>query len=357
MCARRAGAGPVGALVPSGLIAIAHRVAYIAASGLEEGRLRNYLDFEKGLAELEGKAAELRAMAAQNRGMDVEAEAAQLDQKAQKLLAEIYGDLDAWSKCLIARHSDRPHALAYVEALFTDYVPLAGDRNFAEDHAVIGGLSRFNDLPVVVIGHEKGRDTKSRLERNFGMARPEGYRKAIRLMDLADRFGLPVITLVDTPGAYPGKGAEERGQAEAIARCTEKCLQIGVPLVSVVIGEGGSGGAVAFATANRVAMLEHSIYSVISPEGCASILWKDSDKMREAAAALRLTAQDLLRLGVIDRVIPEPPGGAQRTPLAAIAETGRAIAAMLAELDGLSPSELRMQRRQKFLQMGRVALS
>jgi acetyl-CoA carboxylase carboxyl transferase subunit alpha len=319
--------------------------------------LRNYLDFEKGLAELEGKAAELRAMAAQNRGMDVEAEAAQLDQKAQKLLADIYGDLDAWSKCQIARHSDRPHALAYVEALFTDYVALAGDRNFAEDRAVIGGLARFNDQPVVVIGHEKGRDTKSRLERNFGMARPEGYRKAIRLMDLADRFGLPVITLVDTPGAYPGKGAEERGQAEAIARCTEKCLQIGVPLVSVVIGEGGSGGAVAFATGNRVAMLEHSIYSVISPEGCASILWKDSDKMREAAASLRLTAQDMRRVGVIDRAFPQPPGGAQRTPLAAIAETGRAIAAMLAEIDGLSPSDLRMQRRQKFLQMGRVALS
>ncbi|WP_333834894.1 carboxyl transferase domain-containing protein, partial [Rubrimonas sp.] len=221
--------------------------------------MRNYLDFEKGLAELEGKAAELRAMAARNPETDVAEEAAKLDEKARKLLTDLYAGLDPWSKCQVARHADRPHALAYVEALFTEFTPLSGDRGFAEDHAVIGGLARFEDRPVVVIGHEKGRDTKSRLHRNFGMARPEGYRKAIRLMDLADRFGLPVITLIDTPGAYPGKGAEERGQAEAIARSTEKCLQIGVPLVSVVIGEGGSGGAVAFATANRVAMLEHSV--------------------------------------------------------------------------------------------------
>ncbi len=317
--------------------------------------MRNYLDFEKGLAELEGKAAELRAMAARNPETDVADEAAKLDEKARKLLTELYGNLDAWSKCLIARHADRPHALAYVEALFTEFTPLAGDRGFAEDHAVIGGLARLEDRPVLVIGHEKGRDTKSRLHRNFGMARPEGYRKAVRLMALADRFGLPVVTLVDTPGAYPGKGAEERGQAEAIARCTQKCLEIGVPLVSVVIGEGGSGGAVAFATANRVAMLEHSVYSVISPEGCASILWKDAEKMREAAAALRLTAQDLLKLGVIDRVIAEPLGGAQRAPLEAVAETGRAIAAMLAELDGMGPEELRAQRREKFLAIGRKA--
>ncbi|MDP5367358.1 MAG: acetyl-CoA carboxylase carboxyltransferase subunit alpha, partial [Paracoccaceae bacterium] len=237
--------------------------------------MTNYLDFERPLAEIEGKAEELRAMARQNAEMDIEAEAAALDKKAADLLVSLYKDLTPWRKCQVARHPDRPHCKDYIEALFTEYTPLAGDRNFADDHAVMGGLARFNDTPVMVIGHEKGNDTKSRIERNFGMARPEGYRKAIRLMDMAHRFGLPVITLVDTPGAYPGKGAEERGQSEAIARSTEKCLQIGVPLVSVIIGEGGSGGAVAFATANRVAMLEHSVYSVISPEGCASILWKD----------------------------------------------------------------------------------
>lgn len=319
--------------------------------------MRNYLDFEKGLAELEGKAAELRALGAKNPGMDVETEAEQLDAKARKLLADLYADLDPWSKCLVARHADRPHALAYVDALFTEFTPLAGDRGFAEDRAVIGGLARFNDRPVVVIGHEKGRDTKSRIDRNFGMARPEGYRKAIRLMDLADRFGLPVVTLIDTPGAYPGKGAEERGQAEAIARCTEKCLEIGVPLVTVIIGEGGSGGAVAFATANRIAMLEHAIYSVISPEGCASILWKDAEKMREAAAALRLTAQDLMKLGVIDRIVAEPLGGAQRAPLEAIAETGRAIGQMLSELSGFGADALRAARRAKFLAMGKKALA
>ena len=222
------------------------------------------------------------------------------------MLGELYRNLDPWRKTLVARHPERPHCKDYVDALFREWTPLAGDRNFADDHAVMGGLARFNDRPVVVIGHEKGNDTRTRIARNFGMARPEGYRKAIRLMDLADRFSMPVITLVDTPGAYPGKGAEERGQAEAIARSTEKCLQIGVPVVSVVIGEGGSGGAVAFATADRIAMLEHSIYSVISPEGCASILWKDAEKMKEAAEALRLTAQDLLALGVIDRIVPEP---------------------------------------------------
>ena len=319
--------------------------------------MRHYLDFEKGLAELEGKAAELRALAARNPGMDVEAEAVQLDAKARKQLTELYGALDPWAKCQIARHPDRPHALAFIDALFTEFTPLAGDRGFAEDKAIVGGLARFNDRPVMVLGHEKGRDTKSRIDRNFGMARPEGYRKAIRLMGLADRFGLPVITLVDTPGAYPGKGAEERGQAEAIARGTEACLRLGVPMVSVIIGEGGSGGAVALATANRVAMLEHAVYSVISPEGCASILWKDAEKMREAAAALRLTAQDLLRLEVIDRIVPEPLGGAQRAPLEAVAETGRAIAAMLASLDGQSPAQLRAGRRSKYLRMGRKALA
>ena len=267
--------------------------------------MAHYLDFEKPLAEIEGKAEELRAMARQNDEMDVEKEAENLDLKAQEILVDLYKNLTPWRKCQIARHPERPHCRDYIKALFSEFVPLAGDRNFADDQAVIGGLARFGDKPIVVIGHEKGSDTKSRIERNFGMARPEGYRKAIRLMEMADKFGLPVITLVDTPGAYPGKGAEERGQSEAIARSTEKCLQIGVPLISIIIGEGGSGGAVAFATANKVAMLEHSVYSVISPEGCASILWKDAEKMREAAEALRLTAEDLYALGISDQIIEE----------------------------------------------------
>ncbi|HRM74640.1 MAG TPA: acetyl-CoA carboxylase carboxyltransferase subunit alpha, partial [Paracoccus sp. (in: a-proteobacteria)] len=244
-----------------------------------------YLEFEKPLADIEGKAEELRVMARKGEGVDLEKEAAALDKKAGDMLRDLYKQLDPWRKTQVARHPERPHCKDYIDQLFTEYTPLAGDRAFGEDHAVMGGLARFRDMPCVIIGHEKGNDTKSRIAHNFGMARPEGYRKAIRLMDMADRFRLPVITLVDTPGAYPGKGAEERGQSEAIARSTEKCLQIGVPLVSVIIGEGGSGGAVAFATANRIAMLEHSIYSVISPEGCASILWKDAEKMREAAEA------------------------------------------------------------------------
>ncbi|MCT8330993.1 acetyl-CoA carboxylase carboxyltransferase subunit alpha [Albidovulum sediminis] len=317
----------------------------------------NYLEFEKPLAEIEGKAEELRALARKNEEMDVEKEAAALDRKAAEILKDLYRNLDPWRKCQVARHPDRPHCKDYIDALFNEFTTLAGDRNFADDHAVMGGLARFNDQPVVVIGHEKGNDTKSRIERNFGMARPEGYRKAIRLMDLAQRFGLPVITLVDTPGAYPGKGAEERGQSEAIARATQKCLEIGVPLISVIIGEGGSGGAVAFATANRVAMLEHSIYSVISPEGCASILWKDAEKMREAAEALRLTAQDLLKLGVIDRIIPEPLGGAQRGRKDAIDAVGKAIEVMLKELAGKKPAELVKDRRQKFLDMGSKSLA
>jgi acetyl-CoA carboxylase carboxyl transferase subunit alpha len=319
--------------------------------------MKNYLDFEKSLAEIEGKAEELRAMARGNEKMDVEKEAAALDKKAGDMLRDLYKGLTPWQKCQVARHPDRPHCKDYIEALFTEYTALAGDRNFADDHAVMGGLARFEDRPVVVIGHEKGHDTKTRIERNFGMARPEGYRKAIRLMDLAHRFGLPVVTLVDTPGAYPGKGAEERGQSEAIARSTEKCLQIGVPVVSVVIGEGGSGGAVAFATANKVAMLEHSIYSVISPEGCASILWKDAEKTKEAAEALRLTAQDLKTLGVIDRIIPEPRGGAQRDRKAAIEAVGKALAEMLKELDGRPPAQLVKDRRQKFLGMGTKGLA
>jgi acetyl-CoA carboxylase carboxyl transferase subunit alpha len=319
--------------------------------------MTQYLDFEKPLAEIEGKAEELRALARTNEGMDVADEAAALDQKAAKLLDDLYRDLTPWRKCQVARHPDRPHCKDYIGALFSEFTPLAGDRNFADDLAVMGGLARFEDRPVMVIGHEKGSDTKSRIERNFGMARPEGYRKAVRLMQLADRFSLPVVTLVDTAGAYPGKGAEERGQSEAIARSTEACLQIGVPLVSVIIGEGGSGGAVAFATANRLAMLEHSIYSVISPEGCASILWKNSEKMREAAEALRLTAQDLKKLGVIDRIIPESRGGAHRDKGKTIESVGKAIAAMLDELAKKDRKALISDRRNKYLNMGTKGLA
>ena len=317
----------------------------------------NYLEFEKPLAEIEGKAEELRAMARGNAAMDVGGEAEALDRKADQMLKDLYKGLNAWQKCQVARHPDRPHCKEYIDTLFTEFTALAGDRNFADDHAVMGGLARFNDQAVVVIGHEKGNDTKSRIERNFGMARPEGYRKAIRLMEMADKFRLPVITLVDTPGAYPGKGAEERGQSEAIAKATERSLSIGVPVISVIIGEGGSGGAVAFATANRIAMLEFSIYSVISPEGCASILWKDSDKMREAAEALRLTAQDLQKLGVIDRIVKEPVGGAQRGRKAAIEAVGKAIEAMLKELSGKRPDFLIKDRRDKFLDMGSKGLA
>lgn len=320
--------------------------------------MTQYLDFEKPLAEIEGKAEELRAIARESEdGVDVSSEAAALDAKATTMLQDMYKSLTPWRKCQVARHPERPHASDYIEQLFTDYTPLAGDRNFADDHAVMGGLARFDGDPVVVIGHEKGNDTKTRIERNFGMARPEGYRKAIRLMDLADRFGLPVIALVDTPGAYPGKGAEERGQSEAIARATEKCLQLSVPLVSVIIGEGGSGGAVAFATANRVAMLEHSIYSVISPEGCASILWKDAEKMREAAEALRLTAKDLHGLGVIDTIIPEPLGGAHRDRAAIYIAVERSLKDMLGKLTNQKPKQLVDNRRKKFLDMGSKGLA
>ncbi len=317
----------------------------------------NYLEFEKPLAEIEGKAEELRAIGRSNPAMDVSKEAEALDRKADQMLKDLYKGLNPWQKCQVARHPDRPHCRDYIETLFTEFTPLAGDRNFADDHAIMGGLARFNDQPVLVMGQEKGHDTKTRIERNFGMARPEGYRKAIRLMDMADRFRLPVITLVDTPGAYPGKGAEERGQAEAIARATEKSLQIGVPLIAVIVGEGGSGGAVALATANRIAMLEHSIYSVISPEGCASILWKDAEKMREAAEALRLTAQDLQKLAVIDRIVTEPMGGAQRGRKETIAAVGKAIEAMLKELSGKKPDALIKDRREKFLTMGTKGLA
>ncbi|MGB4719606.1 MAG: acetyl-CoA carboxylase carboxyltransferase subunit alpha [Planktomarina temperata] len=319
--------------------------------------MTNYLEFERPLAEIEGKAEELRAMGRDNEDMDIEAEAKALDKKARALLDELYANLTPWRKCQVARHPDRPHCKDYIQELFQEYTPLAGDRNFADDHSIMGGLARLGDRPVVVIGHEKGHDTKSRIARNFGMARPEGYRKAIRLMDLANRFGLPVISLVDTPGAFPGKGAEERGQSEAIARSTEKCLQLTVPLISVIIGEGGSGGAVAFATANRLVMLEHSIYSVISPEGCASILWKDAEKMREAAEALRLTAQDLTTLGICDQIIAEPKGGAHRDPKSTMQAVGQTLAKLLDELGKKKPDSLMKDRRQKFLDMGTKGLA
>ncbi|MBS1300993.1 acetyl-CoA carboxylase carboxyltransferase subunit alpha [Loktanella sp. SALINAS62] len=319
--------------------------------------MTQYLEFEKPLAEIEGKAEELRAMARDNEEMDIEKEAAALDHKASDLLRQLYADLTPWRKCLVARHPERPHCRDYIDALFDEFTPLAGDRNFADDHAVMGGLARLDGRPVMVIGHEKGHDTKTRIAHNFGMARPEGYRKAIRLMKMADRFGLPVITLVDTPGAYPGKGAEERGQSEAIARSTEACLDLKVPLISVVIGEGGSGGAVAFATADKVAMLQHSIYSVISPEGCASILWKDAGKTQEAAAALRLTAQNLHELGVCDRIIPEPQGGAHRDPTTTLRAVGDAIIDLLKTFDGVSPDKIMAGRRKKYLDLGKKGLA
>ena len=318
--------------------------------------MQNFLDFEKGLAELQGKAEELRALARQDPNLDIGAEADQLERRAGEVLLKLYGELTPWQKCQVARHPERPHARNYVERLFTEWTPLAGDRVFGEDSAIIGGLARFRDRPVMVLGHEKGHDTKSRLEHNFGMARPEGYRKVVRLMGMADRFGLPVVTLIDTQGAYPGKGAEERGQAEAIARATDTCLSIGVPLVSVVIGEGGSGGAVAMATANRLIMLEHAVYSVISPEGCAAILWKDADKAQEAANALRLTAQDLEKLGVVDRVVPEPVGGAQRDPASAIDRVGVALDEMLAGFEGMTADAVRAQRRRRFVETGSKSL-
>jgi acetyl-CoA carboxylase carboxyl transferase subunit alpha len=312
-----------------------------------------FLDFEAPVAELEGKIAELRAMAQADAKVNIAEEVKSLEKKANKILADLYLALTPWQKGQVARHRQRPHALQYIETLITDFVPLAGDRKFAEDEAVVGGLGRFEGQPVVVIGQEKGSDTASRLKHNFGMAKPEGYRKAVRLMEMANRFGLPVITFVDTSGAYPGVDAEERGQAEAIARSTDCCLSLGVPMISVIIGEGGSGGAIAIATANTVLMLEHSIYSVISPEGAASILWRDPARAKDAATALKITAQDLKRFGVIDEIIPEPLGGAQRKPDQAMQSTAEAIARTLRAYSGLSPDLLRTQRREKFLNIGR----
>lgn len=311
-----------------------------------------YLEFEKPLADIEGKAEELRAMAKTGGGVDMSKEAEALDRKADAALRDLYKNLTAWQKCQVARHPDRPHCRDYIDRLFTEYTQLAGDRAFADDHAVMGGLARFNDQPVMVIGHEKGNDTKSRIQRNFGMARPEGYRKAIRLMDMADRFRLPVITLIDTAGAYPGKGAEERGQAEAIARSTQATLELTVPVVAAIVGEGGSGGAVGLAAANRVLMFEHAIYSVITPEGCASILWRTADKAAEAAEAMRITANDVHLLGIIDTVVPEPVGGAHRSPEVAIDTLGKAIHSALDELSEMDGPALRADRRRKFLAMG-----
>ncbi len=311
-----------------------------------------FLDFEAPVAELEGKIAELRTMAQGDKAVSIADEVKSLEKKAARLLNDLYKELTPWQKAQVARHDQRPRALNYISQLMTDFVPLAGDRKYGEDEAVVGGLARFQGQSVVVIGQEKGSDTTSRLKHNWGMAKPEGYRKAVRLMELADKFGIPLITLVDTSGAYPGVDAEARGQAEAIARSTDCCLSIGSPIVTVIIGEGGSGGAIAIATANQVLMLEHAIYSVISPEGAASILWRDSARAKDAAAALKITAQDMKRLGVVDEIVPEPLGGAQRHPEQAIKNAGEAVARALQAFSGNSSDSIREQRRAKFLNMG-----
>ena len=313
--------------------------------------MRHYLDFEKPIAELETRVAELRQTASKGE-LDLDPEIGRLEAKAEKLLQETYSRLSPWQKSQVARHPDRPHFKDYVAGIVDDFLPLAGDRTFGEDMAIVGGLGRIDGRKVMVIGHEKGDDTASRLRHNFGMAKPEGYRKAIRLMQLADRFDIPVISLVDTPGAFPGIEAEERGQAEAIARSTEQCLKLGVPLVAAVVGEGGSGGAVAIASANRVLMFENAVYSVISPEGCASILWRTADKASEAAEAMRITASDLQGLGVIDRIVEEPLGGAHRDPAGAIGALKDALVEELEGLGKLSRDKLLRQRRQKFLAIG-----
>ena len=315
--------------------------------------MQTYLDFEKPISDLEAKIHELKKIAAEDESIDTSDEIARLEVRVREAMEDIYGKLNAWQRTQVARHPQRPHFVNYAAQLFTDFTPLAGDRNFGEDAAIQAGLARFRGQPVAVMGQEKGHDTKSRLKHNFGSPRPEGYRKAVRVMEMADRFGLPVISLIDTAGAYPGVGAEERGQAEAIARSTEMCLSLRVPMVSVVIGEGGSGGAIAIATGNRVYMLEHAIYSVISPEGAASILWRDSTRAKEAATNMRITAPDLKELGVIDDIIPEPTGGAHRDPETVIENTGDVIFSALEELGQMSGDEVRNARRQKFLQIGR----
>ncbi len=321
--------------------------------------MHKYLDFEKPVAELEGRIEELR-----KRGEEKETvadEIRRLEARANDVLKETYSNLNRWQKTLVARHAERPHFSDYVRFLVEDFTPLAGDRSFGEDQAIVGGTARLRGRSVMIIGHEKGADTASRVKHNFGMANPEGYRKAIRLMELAERFGIPVVTLVDTPGAYPGRGAEERGQAEAIASCTEKCLGLGAPVIAVIVGEGGSGGAVALAAANKVLMFEHAVYSVISPEGCASILWKDAQgkgdsKAPDAAEAMKISAEDLKRLSVIDGIVPEPVGGAHRDPALAAERLGDAIEAAIEELDSLTPEQLRRHRRDKFLAIGRTGI-
>ena len=317
--------------------------------------IRHFLDFERPIAELEGKIEELRRLSTTGE-LNIADEVGRLETSANRLLRQAYARLTPWQKVQVARHPERPHCIDYIAGLITDFVPLAGDRAFGEDAAIVGGLGRFRGRSVVVVGTEKGADTEGRLKHNFGMARPEGYRKARRLMRLAERFGLPVLTFVDTAGAYPGVDAEARGQAEAIARAIETCLDLKVPLVAAIIGEGGSGGAIALAAGNSVLMLEHAIYSVISPEGCASILWRDAEHAQEAAEALRLTAQDLQRLGVVDRIVPEPLGGAHRAPKEAVGQLGEALDEALQPLVALDGGALRLQRREKFLTMGGAGL-
>ncbi len=316
-----------------------------------------YLEFEKPIAEMEGKIAELRAISKDDPEVNILNEVTRLEEKVVSQLKKTYKSLDPWQKTLVARHPARPHFVDYIDHLVEDFTPLSGDRLYSDDQAIIAGLGRWQGRRVAIMGHEKGANTQARLKHNFGMARPEGYRKAIRVMELAERFNIPVVTLVDTSGAYPGIGAEERGQSEAIARCTEKCLQIGVPFVSVIVGEGGSGGALALATANRILMLEHSIYSVASPEACASILWRSREKAKEAAEALKVTADSLNDLGVIDRILKEPVGGAHRERNLIINQVGDAVIEELVDLSQLSSDELRRDRRQKFLDMGRQGLA
>ena len=316
-----------------------------------------YLEFEKPIAEMEGKIAELRAISKDDPEVNILNEVTRLEEKVASQLEKTYKSLDPWQKTLVARHPARPHFIDYIDHLVEDFTPLSGDRLYSDDQAIIAGLGRWQGRRVAIMGHEKGANTQARLKHNFGMARPEGYRKAIRVMELAERFNIPVVTLVDTSGAYPGIGAEERGQSEAIARCTEKCLQIGVPFVSVIVGEGGSGGALALATANRILMLEHSIYSVASPEACASILWRSREKAKEAAEALKVTADSLNDLGVIDRILKEPVGGAHRERDLIIDKVGDAVIEELDDLSQLSSDELRRDRRQKFLDMGRQGLA
>ena len=314
-----------------------------------------YLDFEKDLAEVHSKISDLEGLPDSSSSKNIKNEIKLLKSKTVDILSNIYADLSPWRKCQVARHPDRPHTTDYINYIINEYTPLSGDRNFAEDLAIVGGLGRLGDTPVVVIGHEKGNSTESRLKRNFGMARPEGYRKAARLMKLADKFGLPIITFIDTPGAYPGKGAEERGQAEAIARSTQTCLEVSVPIISIIIGEGGSGGAIAMASANTLIMLEHSIYSVISPEGCASILWKNSDKMREAADALQLTAQHLKKIGVVDKVIKEPLGGAHRDKKKALEEVKKSLLEEIIAFEKINRQEIKKQRSDKYINMGSLS--